>query len=327
MRALVSGGRLAYARSVGTRSTGLLLATLCAAAAGACKDDNPGQSAGPPGGEAIAIVDDRVRTVRLPRPARRIASLAPSNTEILYAIGCGERIVVRDRFSNHPPRARELPETNAFQLSPGHIAGFKPDLVLVSHTEEQRLEVLDKLGLPVAIFDPRTLPAMYRNVEAIGALCGAPGRARALVRRLRRRARTVRRRVEGRTPVRVYIEADGTTPAKPWTAGRRSMIHHLVTLAGGRNIVGDLPRPFVQVSAEEVVSRAPEVIVLMGVAAARRDAAAALRRRPGWGEVPAIEHERVIASIHRDLLSRPGPRLLDGLEALARALHPGAFRP
>jgi iron complex transport system substrate-binding protein len=274
----------------------------------------------------IAVTDDLGRAVTLARPARRIASLSPSNTEILFSLSCGDRVVLRDRLSSYPSEARRLPATNPFQLSPDHVVGFDPDLVLLSHADAGRVEALRQLGLAVATFDPKNLEGMFSNIRAIGALCGVDRQAGHLVSALSRRVQAVRRRVQGRPRPAVYIETDGTDPLKPWTAGPGSFVDELVRLAGGRNVAAHLDRPYAQVNAEEILSGKPDVILVMGVAETRQRGLPRLRGREGWSSLEAVRRGRVIDSIHADLLSRPGPRLVDGLEALARALHPEVRR-
>jgi iron complex transport system substrate-binding protein len=291
-----------------------------------------------PAAGGVRVSDDLGRAVVLARPATRIASLSPSNTEILFALGCGERIVLRDRVSAHPPAALRLPATSPFTLSAEHVAGFAPDLVLLSHVDAQRLRALQQAGLVAASFDPRTLEQLHGNIRAIGTLCGAEGPAARLVGELRRRAEHAAAAVRGRARPKVYVETDGADPLKPWTAGPGSFVDELLQLAGGRNVASTLRRPYAQINAEEVFAAQPDVILLMGVEGELRlhrgapegrepgelrgHGLARLRGRPAWGSLEAVRRGRVIDTIHPDLLSRPGPRLVDGLEALARALHP-----
>jgi iron complex transport system substrate-binding protein len=300
---------------------------LCVLGLGACSScsESRSRTAGR-GASAITVSDDHGHRVTLPRAARRIASLAPSNTETLFSIGCGDQVVLRDRLSSHPAAAKRLPSTNPFHVSPEHVGGFSPDLVLLSHADASRVAALRRIGLAVAVFDPKNLDGVFANIKVIGTLCGAHKRAERLVGQLRRRVRRVVVAVKSRPRPRVFIETDGTDPLKPWTAGRGSFIDELVGLAGGRNLASRLERPYAQVNAEEVLRGDPDLILVMGVdhVSRRLGGLQRLRARPGWRELRAVQQGRVIDSIHADLLSRPGPRLVDGLEALARALHPEA---
>jgi iron complex transport system substrate-binding protein len=274
----------------------------------------------------LQILDDLGRPITLSRPAKRIASLSPANTEILWAIGCGDRVVLRDRASSYPPEATRTPATNAFELSPEHIAGFSPEILLLSHMDAGRLEALDKIGLQVAIFDPRTLDKLLQTISIMGILCGANDEAQRIASDLRRRADNVARAVAGRPRPRVTIEVDGSDPLKPWVAGPGSLVDHMVHVAGGQNAMARLSRPFVQTNAEEVLAARPDVILLMGVEN-RGEGKRRVRDRPAWSALETVQRGRIIDGIHADLLSRPGPRLFQGLEALARALHPEVAWP
>jgi ABC-type Fe3+-hydroxamate transport system substrate-binding protein len=270
----------------------------------------------------LELVDGKGRTVRLAAPARRIASLSPSATEILYAVGCGGQIVLRGKASNYPAAVTGLPATDGLRLAPEHIIGFRPDLVLLAHHDARGVQALEALRVPVGIFEPRTISEVFRDVTSIGELCGAPtSRVRRLLRPLRRQLAELRRRVaqSGLRPT-VYVELDGSDPLKPWTLGGGSFMADLLRQAGGSNIFARLKRPYVQVSAEAVVAKRPEVILLAG--GSRRGAGAKLRARLGWQQVPAVLRDRVIDHIDPDLLSRPGPRMITGLAALVEALHP-----
>jgi iron complex transport system substrate-binding protein len=198
--------------------------------------------------------------------------------------------------------------------------------VLLSHVDAARLHALTQVGLVAASFDPRTVEQLRANIRAIGTLCGAEADAERLASQLQQHVQRISTSVRGRPRPLVYIETDGSDALKPWTAGPGSFVDELLRLAGGRNLVEHLGRPYAQISAEEVLGRQPDVVLLMGVETERRgQGAARLRARPGWSALEAVRRGRIIDTIDADLISRPGPRLIDGLEALARSLHPGAF--
>lgn len=305
----------------------LLLAGAVSLGLCGCPERQRDPGAAAEGRTTVRITDDLGQEVALAGPARRVASLSPSNTEIMFALGCGNAVILRDTVSSYPEAVKALPATSPFRLSPEHVAGFSPDLVLLTHADLSRVAALRRVGLSVATFDPRTLKGLHRSVVAIGTLCGQPARARALVTTLRSQTEAVRAAVAGRKAPLVYVETDGSDPLKPWTAGTDSFVNQVLETAGGRNLVRS-SRPFLQINAEEVLTGDPDFILLMGVE--RRPGArglALLRARPGWQGLSAVKAGRVIDTIHPDLISRPGPRLIQGLRTLARALHPGVMEP
>ncbi|MFH1130648.1 MAG: ABC transporter substrate-binding protein [Pseudomonadota bacterium] len=287
-----------------------------------CEKDQHGLASG----AGLVVIDDLGQSVALPAPAKRIAALSPSNVEILWAIGCGSKIVLRDKISVFPAQVQGVPATDVFRLSPEHVAGFRPDLILLSHQDASRVAALRAIGLIVATFDPKTVEQVYRNIMAVGLLCGAPDKARSLITKMRERVQKVREQVDKQPVPKVYVEIDGADPLKPWTVGSGSFVDQLIRMAGGQNIAAGLNRPYAQISAEEVLSRQPDFVILTVGDDGRKldEGKRALLRRPGWQALRAVREGRIIDNINAHLLTRPGPRLVEALEALARALHPGA---
>ncbi|MBK8480711.1 MAG: ABC transporter substrate-binding protein [Proteobacteria bacterium] len=281
-------------------------------------------SAGCEGGGAAAPASDG-RSSADRAPARRIAALAPALNEVLFAVGCGARVVLRDPASDYPAAVRRLPTTDPFSLVVEHVASFRPDLVLLNHVDARRARGLQRLGPRVISFDPQSVAAVLEAIVAIGRLCDGRIAAEHLAGRLRQRLAAVAARVRSRRPPSVYVELDGSNPLQPWTVGSRSFIADLVRRAGGQPIFQSVARAAWQVNAEAVLRAAPEVILLNVPLADRSALRRALLLRPGWAEVPALRDGRIVDGIDPSLLSRPSPRLVEGVEALARALHPAAF--
>ncbi len=295
--------------------TGILLLALGALA---CRE-TPRE----PGMGGIRVVDDLGAEVRLQGPAMRIASLAPAYTEILFALGCGSRIVLKDGASDYPAEVSKIPAIDGMGLPAEPILSFRPDLVLAYQANPARLETLKKTGPSVASFDPRTIDDVFATIAKLGTLCGRPENASRLVASLKAQISRVRDRVNARAPVLLYVEVDGSDPSRPWTAGRGSFVDQIITSAGGKNIASDLGQAWVSLSAEEIVRRDPEAILLLGTEprAGERDPER-FAARPGWDRIRAVRERRVIADLPEALLVRPGPRLGQGIEALARRLHP-----
>jgi iron complex transport system substrate-binding protein len=300
------------------------LSTLLAA----CGPVSPpaGAGAGARAGD-IAVRDGLEREVRLSAPARRIVSTVPSNTEIVFAVGAGDRLVGRDRLSDHPPEAAAVrsiggayPKVNAEA-----IIDLEPDLVLAPGVLDQgEIARLSDLGLTVyAAHHASRVRDIFEDVIAVGALAGAASVARDLVARLEARIGEVRGRVEGLPRPRVFYEMDATDPARPFTPGRESFIDDLISLAGAVNVGAVGEKPYYAMSLERLILEDPDLIIL-GSATYGNETPESVARRPGWGGLRAVR-AGAVHSLDDRLVSRPGPRVVDGIEALARLFHPAAF--
>jgi len=274
----------------------------------------------------LKFTDDLGREIRLKGPAQRVVSLAPSNTEILFAIGAGGQTVGRDEFSDYPQEARSLPSVGGSmgQYSTEAIVALKPDLVLAAEINTPELvKQLEDLGLNVYYLkNPTTLEGMYVNLEVVGTLTGRD--VTALVDSLKARVKAVDDKI---LPLSsrpsVFYEIDATDPAKPYTYGPGSFGNLLIERAGGFNIGSRLTDPYPQISLEQIVVANPSFILLgdsmWGMTAE------AVGARPGWETIAAVQSKQIFP-IDDNLISRPGPRLVDGLEQLAKIFHPDVFK-
>jgi iron complex transport system substrate-binding protein len=264
------------------------------------------------------------REVTLNQPAQRIVSLAPSNTELLFAVGAGEQVVGREDFSDYPVEALDIPSVGGsmgdYNLEA--IVALQPDLVLLTELHSPELvQSLEALGLTVYYLgNPVVLEDLYSNLEIVGKLTGHEDEAASLIEELKNRVNKVDELVATTTtrPV-IFYELDATDPAKPWTAGPGTFVDQLVNRAGGVNLGSSLQGAWVQVSQEELIIQDPDMIFLGDAAyGVTPDQVAA---RAGWENLQAVTSEQIF-SFDDDLVSRPGPRLVDGLIEFARLLHP-----
>ncbi len=273
---------------------------------------------------AITLTDGLGRPVVMNGAAQRIISLAPSNTEILFAVGAGAQVIGRDAYSDYPAEALDVADIGDTYagLNTELIVSLKPDLILAAeiNTAEQ-VKALEDLGLTVYYLkNPNTLEEMYTNLEIVAQLTGQdPTKLTDL---LKARVAAVDEKILPLSSrISVFYELDGTDPAKPYTAGSGTFINLLIERAGGYNIASDI-EGYPQLSLEQVVAADPMFIVLgdsaFGVTAE------AVAARPGWENLSAVKSGQVLP-FDDNLLSRPGPRLVDGLEALAKLLRPGLF--
>jgi iron complex transport system substrate-binding protein len=270
--------------------------------------------------------DGLSRTVKLQGTPKRIVSLAPSNTEILFAVGAGKQVVGRDSFSDYPADAQSVQDIGgsmgSYDLET--IVALHPDLVLAGEINTPELIAsLEQIGLTVFYLpNPATLEEMYVNLETVGQLTGHRSEAAALVNTLKQRVAAVDARIaaENSRP-RVYYELDATDPTKPYTAGPGTFVDLLISRAGGTNIGGNLTSQWAQISLEQLVVDDPEIIILGD--SAYGVTVDSIRQRTGWADVSGVKNGRIYP-FDDNLVSRPGPRLVDGLEALAKLLHPGS---
>jgi len=303
----------------------ILLALLFVSCAG-----GPARTADPtltPTLETISISDGLDREVVLPAPAQRVVSMAPSNTEILFAIGAGSQVVGRDEFSDFPVEAQVLPSIGGgfgdFSLEA--IVDLEPDLVLAAeiNTAEQ-VKAIEELGLTVFLLaNPTTITEMYTNLSTVGRLVGRVNEAATLIASLEAREAEVESLLSGAADhPKVFYELDGSDPAAPWTAGADTFINTLIEQAGGENIAASVASGYFQLSIEELLVKDPDIILLGDAAFGVTPEAVALRA--GWDALGAVEGNAIFP-FDDNLASRPGPRLIDGLEQLARLIHPELF--
>ena len=271
---------------------------------------------------AIVVTDGTGRDITLPAPPRRIVSLVPGVTEMLFAIGAADRLVGRTDFCDYPPAARAKPSVGGM-VAPSLelLVSLKPDLVIVTssgNSDDTRMQ-LERLRLPVYLVDPHGLSDVFRTMERLGDLTDRRARAGALVAGLEGRVRAVATRVAARPRPRVlYV----VWPEPLIVPGRGAAVTELIALAGGDSVTAEGPEGYPRYSVEAAVAGAPDVIVL-----ARHGAGVAPYAREKWERfagLPAIRAGRLHA-VDGDLFHRFGPRVVDALEILARLLHPGAF--
>ncbi len=275
----------------------------------------------------LTFTDGLGREVKLNGPAQRVVSLAPSNTEILFAIGAGDQVVGRDQLSDFPEAAKALTDIGSTfdALNTEQIVSLKPDLVLAAEINTPvQVKQLEDLGLTVYYLkNPLTLEEMYGNLETVAQLTGHKEEAATLIESLKARVAAIDKKIASiSSRPNVFYELDATDPAKPYTAGKGTFITQLIDRAGGHNIAADLDG-YPQMSLEQVVAADPAFIILGD--ARYGITLESIAQRPGWENLTAVKNGQVVP-FNDDLVSRPGPRLVDALEELAKLLRPELFQ-
>lgn len=275
----------------------------------------------------LTLVDGLGREVTLEAEPQRIVSLIPSNTEILFALGLGDRVVGVTKYDTYPPEAAEKTVIGGItgkSISVEAVIALEPDLVLANDELQQpALDTLAENGLTVFATNSTGLADVYRAIGWIGQLADVQAEADALISQLQTDIAAISAQVQ-QIPVddrpTVFYEV---WPEPLYTAGPDTFIGQLITLAGGRNIFDEVGAEFPEVSPELVVARNPAVI-LAPESDADNLTPEALAARPGWSEIEAVQQGRVYL-LDTDLISRPGPRLALALREVAAALYPDVF--
>lgn len=270
----------------------------------------------------VTVTDFQSRSVTIAVRPLRIVSIGPSNTEFLFALGAGERVVGVDDFSDTPAAASKLEKVGGVKVNVEKVVSLKPDLVLSVKFSDGTIEKIAATGVPTLVVDPVGLSDVARTALLLGRAVGADGDK--LATQIDTQLQAVKSTVaKATTRPRVFHEVDASDPGKPFTVGPGSYIQDLIDLAGGTNIAATAASAYPQISLEEVLRADPEVIVLGDADYGTTPEQVAAR--PGWSAISAVKNKRVFG-ISDSLVSRPGPRVADAASAYAKLLHPELFR-
>ena len=271
---------------------------------------------------AWSVTDPTGRRVMIETPPRRIVSLVPSVTELLFAIGAQDLLVGVTDFCDYPPAARQKPSVGGM-LAPGleTLVQLKPDLVVATSAgnREETFTQVEQLRIPVYVVNPTRMADVLDLIARLGALTGRESAAARLAASLEARVDAVAARVKTLPRPRVlYV----LWPDPLIVPGRGGLVSELLALAGGDSVTADAVQPYPRFSLEAAIARAPEVIILASHGSGRGGVAREMWER--FTSLPAIKNGRLYTA-DGNLLHRYGPRIVDGLEQLARFIHPEAF--
>jgi iron complex transport system substrate-binding protein len=289
--------------------------------------DSKGQPTGAPssGGGTRIFEDDLKRKVFLEHIPERIISLAPNVTEILFSLDLADKIVGVTTHCDYPEEARQLPKIGDFSHpNLERIVGLDPDLVILTALEQEHLvKDLGTLGLIAFVMYPEDITALLEDIRILGEILGKREKARALLSTMKRRLERVEgtyRAVPHAARPALFCEIS----ANPlMTVSDNSFLGSVLKAAGGRNVMGTLPRRYCRISPESVIEKNPDYIVV----AHEHITALELSERIGWGQIDAVKKHNIIVDIDPDLLVRAGPRVIDGIEMLSRRFHQSSGMP
>ncbi len=286
----------------------------------------------PPATEAppspIEIIDQLGRTVRLDKVPQRIVSIAPSNTEIMFALGLADRLVGVTDFDNYPPEAKSKPSIGGF-TTPNieKIVALSPDLILATSIHENKIiPQLTERGLPVLALAPKTLDEILDSIKLVGEVTGREKEAADLLKEMQKKIKAVTDRTEN-LPEDKRLAVFYLTWHDPlMTSGQGTLHHELIQKAGGRNVFPEVVGTK-SVSLELLVARNPQVMVAgTGMGTGEDKTFQYLKSETRLQSTEAARNGRIY-QINMDLTGRAGPRIVDGLSQFAKCIHPEIFGP
>lgn len=287
---------------------------------------SPSAAPSDPPAYPVTLSDDAGGSVTLEAPPERIVSLAPSNTEIVCALDACDLIVGVTDFDDFPPEIADVDKVVTMaQVDVEAVVAAEPDLVIAAGNEltpTAVIEQLTDLGLAVMTLYPESLDEIYADIELVGRALDRDDEARTLVEDMESRVEAVQTAVADLERPRTFYEV-GVFEGAIYTAGDGSFLASLIETAGGDPITGDALSTSIQL--EDLVAADPELILLGDASYDPTITAESVAARPGWETMTAVADGRVVPVAEDIVITRPGPRIVDGLEALARAIHPDAF--
>jgi iron complex transport system substrate-binding protein len=294
------------------------------AAALACGDSSkpPASAQSPAAAEfPLSVKQSDGQSLTLPAKPQRIVSLDAHATEIFCAVGAGDQLVAVERYANCPAGSSAKPALDGFNPSLEAIAGYRPDLVYTSSSSGDLVTSLRRLNIPVLFLEnPPSLAGVLEHINTLAAAAGHAAEGKKLTESMQARMDRIKAKLTGvgQGP-RVYHELDTTL----YSAAPQSFVGDFYTFLKAQNIATGAATAYPQLSAEVIVQRNPEVIVLADEAAGI--GVNDVKARPGWGVIDAVKNNRICV-VDPDIVSRAGPRIVDALEVLAKCIYPDKFR-
>lgn len=278
-------------------------------------------------GFPLTIVDDLGRTVKIEKLPQRIVSLAPSNTEILFALGLEDKVVGVSDYCDYPEAAKAKPRVAGYSTPDMEkLVSLAPDLVLAESIHEKTvLPALEKLGLIVIVMSAKSIDAVLHDIALVGQINGKSKAATQLVTNLTRRIEAVTSKTEGLTPKERLRVLYVIWHNPIWTMGRNTFTDDLIYKAGGINIFGDDFEKARVVSLEAIIAKNPQVIIISGMGTTGDLIYNSIKKEDRLSTVEAMINNHVYKISDANLIERPGPRIIDGLEEVAKLIHPEIF--
>ena len=305
----------------------LLIIALSFSLTACSKEDNSAQTSNEAEGNGetvknhfpLTITDFLGREITIEKEPERIVSLAPSVTELIFAVGAGDRVVGVTEYDTYPEEVKDLPKVGGFK-GPNIelITAQEPDIVFASTLSgKEEMETLEKMGIPVVMIEAKSIDNIYESIEMLGKITNKEEKAQTIVNEMKSKIQEISEKVKDKPKVKVFnlVDINGN-----WTAGSGTFIHELINLAGGQNIAEDT-EGWVQYSIEELVSKNPDAIVMSSYAGDVET----IKNMEGYKETNAVKNNNIYVVSNDDIISRATNRIVLGLEEIAKFLHPEVF--
>lgn len=264
------------------------------------------------------VTDDLGRMIKIPVKINRAISLAPNLTENIFAVGAGDKLVGVTTFCDYPAEAKDIQKIgDTINPNMESIIALKPQIVFVSTASQMETftKTLEQNGIVVFITNPNNLDGILRNLRQLGDIFGTGDRAEKLISDIRFRLDTIRSRLNGAAPVKVFVQI---SKEPLFTAGKESFVTEIIEHAGAASVTRDLPTAYPRLSKETALALNPEAIVISS-GAGNEDPNEVFK------DSAAVKNGRVF-KVKADLITRPSPRIIEGLEQMAKDLHPDSFK-
>ncbi len=275
--------------------------------------------------QEIVLQDDWGREVKLSAPLRRIISLSPSNTEIVFALGMEEFLVGVTSYCNYPPQTQKIEKVgNVTEVDVERVVALNPEVVLAgSLTPPEVVERLEKLGIPVFVLDPHNIEEVLEDIDKVAIIGGVEKRGQEMVQAMRAKIQAITDRISSLSEEEKPRVLHVLWHDPIWTAGKGTFIDEFIVKAGGVNAVSDLTG-YVILDLEEVFRRNPEIITVVTSHGAEKVSYEFFLTDERLKVLRAVEAGKVFM-VDSDLVSRPGPRVVEALSLFAQIVHPEIF--
>jgi iron complex transport system substrate-binding protein len=300
----------------------VLALTACTGARDAAPQTTSSKTEANPAAKAtqypLTVTDDAGRTVTIQAEPKRVVSVAPSNTELLFALGKGDVLVGRSDFDDYPPEVSKIPSIGGF-YPPNYeaIVAAKPDLLLmIGGSVPEREKLTNEYKLNVLVLDPKTFDDLYKDIDLLGKVLNSQEQAAKLVAQMKADVKKIADKAAAAKEKPTVFYEVWHDPLM--TAGTKTFINDLINLAGGINLGADV-EGWTNYSLEKVQAKDPQIYITS------KEAAASVGQRSGFGGLKAVKEGKVFGVPDPNIVVRPGPRLIQGLEWFAKTLHPEIF--